>query len=152
MPGTITDESPNSTSSQIEAIAKSLAREIGAEKYRIWFSGSAELSLEQGCLQVGVANAFTARWIKSHFASNIERAAESVLGRRPRVTFSVLAALTARRPAQNDKRHSAALHARPTPAVGGGVTPRSSRRALRLHLDTFVVAPAFIAFSSSNGS
>ena len=71
MPGTITDESPSSTSSQIEAIAKSLAREIGAEKYRIWFSGSAQLSLEKGCLQVGVANAFTARWIKSHCASDI---------------------------------------------------------------------------------
>ena len=142
MPGTITDESPSSTSSQIEAIAKSLAREIGAEKYRIWFDGSAQLSLEKGCLQVGVANAFTARWIKSHFASNIERAAESVLGRCPRVTFSVLAELTARRPAKIDKRDSAALNASPTPAVRGGVAPQNSRRALRLHLDTFVVGPS----------
>ncbi|MCH8193476.1 MAG: hypothetical protein IIA65_05605, partial [Planctomycetes bacterium] len=108
MPDTITDESPSSTSSQIEAIGKSLAREIGAEKYRIWFSGSAQLSLEEGCLQVGVANAFTARWIESHFASNIEHAAESVLGRRPRVAFLVLAELAARRPAQIDRRESAA--------------------------------------------
>jgi len=139
MPGTITDESPSSTSSQIEAIAKSLAQEIGAEKYRIWFNGSAQLSLEAGCLQVGVANAFTARWIKSHFASNIERAAESVLGRRPRVSFSVLAELTARRPAKADRPASAALNARSTSAGRGAVSAHGSKRALRLTLDTFVV-------------
>ncbi len=142
MPGTITDESPTGATVHLDAITTKLAQKIGPQKYRIWFKDSTQLSLDNGLLTIGVPNAFTARWIERHFTADVQSVAETVMGYCPKVTFSVVTELAARRSAQMRIRPSQHTPAAPSASVPLRPAPSTTRPRLRLSLDTFVVGPS----------
>ena len=80
MQGTFTDDKPRSAESQISAINEVLARKIGPQKFRIWFSNSSRFTLTGGYLKVGVPNLFIASWIENHFIKEINQAVREATG------------------------------------------------------------------------
>jgi chromosomal replication initiator protein len=152
MQGMVTDGSPGTTTLDTTALTEALSRQIGTEKFKIWFQSCARFTLADGYLRVGVANPFLATWLEGHFLRDIKAAAQATLGSVPEISFTVDVELGgSRRPASgvggvpvragaslSAARPAAALPGRPglgrsgESEVPGGVAPR-------LTLDTFVV-------------
>ncbi|HOV76695.1 MAG TPA: chromosomal replication initiator protein DnaA [Sedimentisphaerales bacterium] len=125
------------------AITDALAKRIGAEKFKIWFQNSARFSLVDGYLRIGVANPFLATWLEGHFIQDIREAAESVLGSRPEISFTIDADLSG-------ERRRTPVNSKPAPAVKareGSLIAKDGEAAgaaenLRLTLDSFIVGPS----------
>ncbi len=129
------------------AINEALAKELGRQKYRIWFENSTRLQLAGGYLKISVPNLFIANWIENHFLDKINKAARSVAGVEVKVTFTIDPELSGhqRRPEVTSRksaaeqssvlRHlSSAESSRKAPSQAG-----HRKRKLKLSLDTFVV-------------
>jgi len=133
---TITDEH-TAGHTQVVSIGQALAQRIGPEKYRVWFGGTPNMVLADGCLNIAVPNTFTANWIQSHYLDRITTVAESVLGYRPKIGFTIA-------PASSKNRSDASASPRPLDdqkplhSGGGGRPPRE----VRLTLESFVVGPS----------
>jgi chromosomal replication initiator protein len=129
---------------QVEAISQQLAKRIGAQKYRIWFKDSAQLSLSDGYFRVGVPNTFTARWIENHFLSDIETVVEEVTGVQARVSLSVVADMGAAKPSLRQTKALTDTKTKPRPQAQPMRPPHAtnSKPRLKLALDSFVVGPS----------
>jgi len=138
----ITDEGARTVAGDTTAITDALARRIGAEKFKIWFQNSARFTLADGYLKIGVANPFLATWLEGHFIKDIREAAESVLGGKPEISFTIDAELSG-------ERRRVPVNAKPAPTAkareGSGLVAENdsagSVEGVRLTLDSFVVGP-----------
>jgi chromosomal replication initiator protein len=132
----------------VAAITDTLAERIGQQKYKIWFKNSTRFTLTGGHLKVGVPNFFMATWLENHFLTDITRAAQSVLGTAPKITFAVEAELAGaghRSEIQPVGVRSRASLTRPAIGLRSGPSPAGALRRpeirLKFSLDTFVVGP-----------
>jgi len=150
MQGTITDESSRTIESETRAINEALAKELGRQKYRIWFENSTRLQLAGGYLKVGVPNLFIANWIENHFLDQIRTAVRSVAGADVKVTFTIDPELSGhqRRPevggqkSASGNQSSVLRHLSSAAAEASRRTPSQAgygKKKLKLSLDTFVV-------------
>ena len=138
MQETIMDESSVATPTTIDAIEQELTRKIGSQKFRIWFKDSASITLDDGYLNIGVPNTFTARWIENHFLTDLQSVTERITGQCHKVTFSVTPLTQANTPVSSAAR-TAPSHAPAAKAAPFKPKPASTQPRLRLALDSFVV-------------
>jgi len=145
MQGIITDDKLRSEEAQISAINDALAKKIGQQKFRIWFSNSTRFTLTGGYLKVGVPNLFIESWIENHFANEISMAVREVTGDARKITFTIDPKLTGhQRRTQLDSQAQLVAKAHP-PAAGSRpyrdrrVETKPPPKKLKLTLDTFVV-------------
>jgi len=134
----------NSTfTDEISAIAEAIAEKVGPQKFQIWFKNSTKLSLAGEYLKVGVPNLFIASWIENHFLNEISQAVQAVIGKVPKITFTIDPELVGSLMAAKNGQMKL-----PTQAVGkghgqvlraGDKLRQSPARRLKLTLDTFVV-------------
>lgn len=150
MQGTITDETARIAESHVAALAEALAERIGSQKYRIWFKNSTRFTLTAGYLKIGVPNLFIAGWIENHFLSELSEAVRQVTGADAKINITIDPELSGhQRRTQLDSQAQLVekvrnrSRSRP-PKAGIGKPQTSSRKKLKLSLDTFVVG-------SSNG-
>jgi len=163
MQGTITDESSRRIESETiqsptdcprgttdaDAVNEAIVKELGRQKYRIWFENSTRLELTGGYLKIAVPNLFIANWIENHFLDQINKAVRSVEGADVKVTFTIDPELSGhQRRLEVGSRKSAAANqgavlqhlssavegSRKTPSLAG-----HRKKKLKLSLDTFVV-------------
>jgi chromosomal replication initiator protein len=73
----------------ISAVQEALSRQIGAQKYRIWFKNSTRFEVTDGYLLIGVPNQFIAGWLENHFSGEIVAAAKEALGSSRKLTFTI---------------------------------------------------------------
>jgi chromosomal replication initiator protein len=152
MQGTFTDDKTRSAETQISAINDTLAKKIGPQKFRIWFSNSTRFTLTGGYLKVGVPNLFIASWIEKHFTNEISQAVREVTGETRKVTFAIDPELSGsqRRTQLDSQAHHVpkleSLHSPKdsllrTPVGGKSKTDKAAPtdKKLRFTLDTFVV-------------
>ena len=68
-----------------------VAEQLGEPKFALWFGDGVHLGIsgEGDALEVQVPNAFFREWIKGHFAVNLVEAAQTVTGRRVRLSFAI---------------------------------------------------------------
>ena len=128
MQSTIRDEAAHTTENQISAINDILAKKVGAQKYRIWFKNSTNLTLSEGYLKVGVPNLFVARWLENHFLNEINEAASTVIGTKLNITFIIDPELSGRqRTNQLDSQASEAAKEQNVPGQTGKKNQRYSK-------------------------
>lgn len=163
MQGTITDESSRRIESETipsptdcsrgtadaGAVNEALAKELGRQKYRIWFENSTRLELAGGYLKIAVPNLFIANWIENHFLDQIHKAVRSVEGADVKITFTIDPELSGhqRRPEVASRKstaanQSSALRHLSSTTEGSRKTPSQAgrrKKKLKLSLDTFVV-------------
>ncbi|UCG46787.1 MAG: chromosomal replication initiator protein DnaA [Phycisphaerales bacterium] len=131
MQSTITDE--------IGAVNEALAHKIGPQKFQIWFKNSTRLTLAPGYLKIGVPNLFIANWIESHFLDEINQAVRQVTGGSRNVTFTIDPELSGhQRPTQLDSQ-AKLVHSPELLRDRRSAGKTTSKKQLRLTLDTFVV-------------
>lgn len=132
------------------AIRAKMQDRIGANRYRTWFSGCAELLLDGERLDVTVPNAFVGDWITSNFMPHLVAAARDVIGAEPRVEIRIDGASRPAGPAPVARREVPEARAADTqPAADAMLLPgaRAPRRpagrpVLRGQLESFVVGPS----------
>ncbi len=138
MQGIITDDKPRSAETQISAINEALAKKIGPQKFRIWFSNSTRFTLTEGYLKVGVPNLFIASWIENHFANDISQAVHEVTGAAQKIAFTIdpeLSGNQRRTQLDSQARHASKFDSRKSKAEKAG----PAGKKLRLNLDTFII-------------
>ncbi len=140
MQGTFTDDKLRSAENQISAINEALARNIGPQKFRIWFNNSTRLALTGSYLKVGVPNLFIASWIENHFANEISKAVKEVTGAHRKITFAIDPELSGsqRRTQLDSQARRAARSSIPGSRRASSIQHRASGK-LKYNLDTFVV-------------
>ncbi|MCA9243391.1 MAG: chromosomal replication initiator protein DnaA [Phycisphaerales bacterium] len=123
----------------VRALSDSIARRIGANRFRTWFGGGAQFEFEDGRVRVLAPNDFVGEWIANNYIDEIVEAAGEVAGKRVRVEIHV-------RPADSppanlrDVERSQSISA--TPNIAPSIpTPMSKPPLLRGRLDSFVVGP-----------
>jgi len=132
MQGTIRDE--------LSTVSETLAKRIGAQKYRIWFKNSTRLTLTEGYIKIGVPNLFIASWIESHFANEISQAVQAVTGSARKITFTIDPELSGhQRRSQLDSQAKLVEKARNRTSAKRSRIQPAPRKKLKLSLDTFVV-------------
>ena len=135
MQSTITDE--------ISAINEAIAEKIGPQKFRIWFKNSTRLTLTDAYLKVGVPNLFIAGWIENHFSNEINEAVRTVTGDSRKVTFTIAPELSGhQRRTQLDSQAQLVEKARNRTCRQRTTTETTTKKRLKLSLDTFVVGPS----------
>ncbi len=138
MQGIITDDKPRSVETQISAINEALAKKIGPQKFRIWFSNSTSLTLTGGYLKIGVPNLFIASWIESHFANEISQAVREVTGDARKIAFTIDPELSGNQ--RRTQLDSHARHVSKFDSLKSKVEKAApTGKKLRLNLDTFIV-------------
>ena len=157
MQSAITDDKIKLVSEQIDNINDAISKQIGMQKYRIWFQNSTNLSLTDGYLKISAANPFISNWIENHYSEEIIKAVHEVTGIEVKLTFAIDAQLNG---VQNRLRFDttedseAALQAgrfraKPKRVKSSETAPNQSKR-LKLDLDTFVVGgPNELAYNSA---
>ena len=124
------------------ALGEAIADRIGQQKYRVWFGRSAKMELADDRLVIAVPSEFMAGWIKSHFAEEINQAAQAVTGKDLRLVMQVEPGLLQMEddrkirpePAMEKKQHPS--------TVISGRAPARKAQGLKLMLDDFVVGPS----------
>jgi len=147
-----TIQSPTDSSrgtSDVGAVNEALAKELGRQKYRIWFENSTRLELAGGYLKIAVPNLFIANWIENHFLDQIHKAVRSAECGDVKVTFTIDPELSGhqRRPEVASRKSAAAnqssalRHLSSTAEASQKTPPQTGHRKkkLKLSLDTFVV-------------
>jgi len=143
MQGAITDEKARTQKDEsgeyeVNAVSEALAKKVGPQKYRIWFKNSTRFAFADGYLKIDVPNLFIASWIENHFANEINEAVQAVTGGCRKITFTIDPELSGRqRRTQLDSQAKLATGTR-NRSRRLGAQP-SSKRKLKLMLDTFVV-------------
>ncbi|MFH1419333.1 MAG: chromosomal replication initiator protein DnaA [Planctomycetota bacterium] len=62
---------------------------VGAQRYKVWFRNSTQITCENGFVKVGIPNLFIGGWIEDHFSGTIAEAAKHVLGQETPITFAI---------------------------------------------------------------
>jgi chromosomal replication initiator protein len=70
-----------------ERIKTRIEELVGAQRFKVWFKNSTQLSCGDGFVKVGVPNLFIGGWIEDHFTDAIAKAAMDVTGREVQVSF-----------------------------------------------------------------
>lgn len=116
---------------------------IGSQKFKVWFRHSTQFSLADDILKVGVPNLFIGGWIEDHFADAISDAAEQVMERPIKVTYSIDPVLfrSMRKSQLNSQAAFIEKHAERAAKEGdnGLATAREPQRTLRGRLEDFVI-------------
>lgn len=73
----------------VEKIRTRIEELIGAQRYKVWFKNSTQLTCADGFMKVGVPNLFIGGWIEDHFSDAISQAALEVIGKEVEVSFSI---------------------------------------------------------------
>jgi chromosomal replication initiator protein len=73
----------------VSALRAALAKEVGKERFELWFGASTRLQLNGQTLTVGVPNTFFLEWIRANFSRAIEAACVAALGHSPALKFHV---------------------------------------------------------------
>jgi chromosomal replication initiation ATPase DnaA len=89
MQGAVMDDAKLQTVCQEDRITEKIARNIGAQKFKIWFERSVRISLSDDLLKVAAANLFIANWIERRFADQIKAAVKEVVGDEKKLLFTV---------------------------------------------------------------
>ena len=140
MQGTITDEA--TASQQAQQVREALESIIGTQKFQIWFKNSARFTLSADQLEVGVPNRFVASWLENHFLGQIDLAVKKATGSARHISFVIEPELAAggAKVASGGPARAQGGNNNGLPRSGG--LRRTSRKKLRLTLDTFVVGPS----------
>ena len=124
-----------------EEFLKALADNIGPQRYKVWFTNLAQVSLSDSTVKVTAPNSFVANWIQKHYANLLLRLAGEVVDHRCRLSVQVsdqCAQVTPKKSKETRKSSSA-------PAKRNVARQRSSTSQtdlLRFSLDDFVVGPS----------
>ena len=136
----IKDENTTTVQSPIETIEELLIRKIGTQKFRIWFKDSVQLSLNNGYLNIGTPNTFTAQWIERHFLTDLQSVAKTVLGQCPKTAFSVIEHPAAGKHLLASQQHLPdAVNISDSAKTRLNKTTGTSRALCRMTLESFVV-------------
>jgi len=73
----------------VSALRAALAKEVGKERFELWFGASTRLELNGHSLTIGVPNTFFLEWIRTNFRRAIEAACVEALGHSPVLKFHV---------------------------------------------------------------
>lgn len=127
----------------IDRIRTQIEEVVGSQQFKIWFRHSTQFSLSEDILKVGVPNLFIGGWIEDHFADSISDAAEQVMGRPIKVTYSIDPVLfrSMRKSQLNSQAAYIEKNAERSPKDGGnGAVPaREPQRTLRGRMEDYVV-------------
>jgi chromosomal replication initiator protein len=101
----------------------------------------------EGYLKIGVPNLFMAKWLENHFLTDVKAAAFAATGGHPKVSFVVDSGLCG---VARASRSCVTRSSRPCDKVQGQdalatthiSAPRSTEKASKYTLDTFVVGPS----------
>lgn len=156
MQSIITDDKIKIVSEQINSINDAIAKQIGMQKYRIWFQNSTNLTLTDGYLKISAANPFISSWIENHFSDEIINAVRTVTGTEVKLSFTIDQQLNG---VQNRLRIEAQesdlalqtgrFRVKPKRVKLSETGPNQSKK-LKLSLDTFVVGgPNELAYNSA---
>lgn len=131
------------TQALVEQIGNRIEELIGAQRYKVWFRSSTQLSCEEGLLKVGVPNLFVSGWIEDHYADQILQAAREAMGPAARVIY-VIDPVLYRNMRKSQLNSQAAFIERQTERAAGGDNGKAPAapapaRTLRGRLEDFVV-------------
>ncbi len=132
------------TGHAVERIQNRLEELVGAQRFKVWFRHSTQLSCENGFLKVGVPNLFVSGWIEDHYADQIQEAAREVIGPHARVIYCIDPVLYRNmRKSQLNSQAAFIEKQSDRAAVGdnGRAVPAAPARTLRGRLEDFVVGP-----------
>jgi len=73
----------------VSALRAALAREVGRDRFELWFGASTRLEFNGQSLTIGVPNTFFLEWIRANFRRAIEVACVEALGHAPVLKFHV---------------------------------------------------------------
>jgi len=73
----------------VSALRAALAKEVGRDRFELWFGASTRLELNGHSLTIGVPNTFFLEWIRANFRRAIEAACVESLGHAPVLKFHV---------------------------------------------------------------
>jgi chromosomal replication initiator protein len=146
MQSAITDDKACSAETRVAEINEVLAEKVGPQKFRIWFKNSTRLTLSNGYLKIGVPNLFISSWLENHFLNQISQATNAVIGKDPKITFTIdpeLAGHQRRTQLDSQAQLVDKAHSRfRSPAARIRSAAAGSKRKLKLSLDAFVVGPS----------
>ena len=123
---------------EITAVNEALERNLGSQKYKIWFKNSTRMSLDQGYLKIAVPNTFVANWIEKHFAGEIRKAMKQAEVGYEDISFVIDPSITGR-----EKKSFVAVTEKKVVNVAPGKKNESisnyKHKKLKLSLENFVV-------------
>lgn len=127
----------------VDKISENIAKNLGQQRYKIWFKNSTRLILQGDYLKVGVPNLFIGSWIENHFSSHINQAVQDVTGRPMKVIFTIDPELfgSQRRRQLDHQAESVAKSTNPSPKQRRRIKEPHTN-SLRLRLENFVVGPS----------
>lgn len=133
------------TTTQVNAIAvrvaKRVERDLGTQKYAMWFDRNARFTFTEGdtAFTLAVPNRFTADWIGKHYRTALEQAIKTEAGDGVSLTIRVQPDAFA----ASDHPGSVAPEKTPAaPARPAAATRPSRKSAYRHRLDRFVPGPS----------
>jgi chromosomal replication initiator protein len=121
------------------AISEAIAEKIGQQKFRVWFGRSSKIELSDEKLTITVPSDFMARWIESHFASEISEAVACVTGKDVKFAMSVQPSLLLSDEVKKETKPQAAGQKNVMPVALASKAPVKRTYGLKLMLDNFVV-------------
>jgi chromosomal replication initiator protein len=74
---------------QIAGFRSLLAKQIGNQRYELWFGGQTRLSCSGNVLTIGITSAFIRDWIRQHFIEELKATCTTVFGRQIKLAFEV---------------------------------------------------------------
>ena len=113
-------------------------REIGAERFNLWFSNTKPLPSGEGELAVGVPNLFVLEWMRAHYGDLIASCAAAAAGATCRIRFEVDPSLFRLRRREQVEQESAFFTAVAKGALGQPAE-LLERTNPRMRLENFVV-------------
>jgi chromosomal replication initiator protein len=120
-----------------DEVLATLQDRIGPGKFNAWFKHGTRISLEDGHVKVAVPNPFVAKWIETHYQTDIASAAAKCTGRAATVAVTIDPSLTG----QLRRSHLDAQAEMVSKAAQGLSRPRLStvQAELKYSLKDFVV-------------
>ena len=133
----------------LEEFLSALARKIGPQRYKVWFTNLAQVELTNSTVAVTVPNDFAGKWITQHYADLLSCTAEEVVGHPCKLQVCVSSGGETV-PDKNSPAKSKALSPSARSKAAGKKDSPASKRTLRFLLDDFVVGPSNqLAFASA---
>lgn len=112
----------------IMRIARELQNRIGPQRYRAWFdTGTTQLRITDGRLQVDSKSQFVANWIDRHFSEELRTVARQALGDDADIHVTVAPARSPERPGDDEAPPPPERAVRHGDDVDGGPAPRPRR-------------------------
>ncbi|GGJ38390.1 chromosomal replication initiator protein DnaA [Deinococcus roseus] len=114
---------------------------ISDVEYHTWFRDVKPLGVEQGELILGVKNAFSQEWFKSHYVKLIEMAMRDMGAQNPKVNFQVLPAVQDAMLLASAPTPAPKAEPRSVPTVNMVTEPNRVNLNAKYIFDNFVVGP-----------